>query len=412
MITPETAQRIGEYYRTRQTTDSPNRLLTAFAVLGALLIGLGIILILAHNWDELSRGVKTAVAFLPLLVGQGLCAYVFFKKNTNDIWRESAATFLFIAIGACISLVSQIYHVAGSMDSFLLSWILLGLPLVYLLRSSAAALLYLLGLLAYVGIAGFGPSPGAAPYHFLLLLLPIVPHYRYLLRSDPRGNFTNAHNYLLPFLLLLILGTVTRESYEWILLAYMSLFGIFCLIGRLPSVDFTENGLDGWTVIGGGGTLALFFVASFPDLWEDVAANTTSASAVFAAPEFWVALILFVGAAAWTYRQWGHQIRHPLSWAFVPFALLFAIGLFVPLIAAILTNLLLLSYGVYFLKMGADRKHLGILNFGLSLITLLVVCRFFDTNLSFVLRGALFILLGAGFFAGNYLILKKRKHHA
>ena len=36
-------------------------------------------------------------------------------------------------------------------------------------------------------------------------------------------------------------------------------------------------------------------------------------------------------------------------------------------------------------------------------------CRFFDTNMSFVIRGLLFVAVGVGFFITNYVMLKKQK---
>ncbi|MFT5306512.1 MAG: hypothetical protein ACI89M_002038, partial [Chitinophagales bacterium] len=39
----------------------------------------------------------------------------------------------------------------------------------------------------------------------------------------------------------------------------------------------------------------------------------------------------------------------------------------------------------------------------------LVACRFFDSNLSFVFRGLLFILVGLGFFFVNYWMINRRK---
>lgn len=68
IITPETADRIQDYYDEKKGT-SANRLFIVFGVLGTLLIGLGIISIIAHNWDELSRITKTFFAFLPLIAG-------------------------------------------------------------------------------------------------------------------------------------------------------------------------------------------------------------------------------------------------------------------------------------------------------------------------------------------------------
>ncbi len=108
VITPETADRIQDYYEGKKG-NSTNRLFIVFGVIGALLIGLGIISIIAHNWDELSRITKTFFAFFPLVTGQLLCGYVLFKKPDSTAWRESSAIFLFFAVGACISLISIQY---------------------------------------------------------------------------------------------------------------------------------------------------------------------------------------------------------------------------------------------------------------------------------------------------------------
>jgi hypothetical protein len=75
----------------------------------------------------------------------------------------------------------------------------------------------------------------------------------------------------------------------------------------------------------------------------------------------------------------------------------------------ILTNFFVLAIGILTIREGAKQNHLGILNYGLLIITALVICRFFDTDLSFILRGILFMLVGAGFFAANYWMMKKRK---
>jgi len=75
----------------------------------------------------------------------------------------------------------------------------------------------------------------------------------------------------------------------------------------------------------------------------------------------------------------------------------------------VLINLFVFVIGMLTIKDGAKQDHLGILNSGLLIITALVICRFFDSDLSFVIRGILFISVGAGFFATNYWLLKKRK---
>jgi hypothetical protein len=52
---------------------------------------------------------------------------------------------------------------------------------------------------------------------------------------------------------------------------------------------------------------------------------------------------------------------------------------------------------------------LSLLNYGLLILTALIICRFFDLDMSFVARGLLFVLVGAGFFAANIWMVKKRK---
>src|SRR5690554_5546108 len=145
IISPETAEKIKQFYNSKESS-SANRLLLVFGILGALLVGLGIILVIAHNWDELTRTTKSIFAFLPLLTAQIACAFVLGKKYDNVVWRESATTFLVLALGACISLISQIYHIPGNLSSFLLVWMLLVLPLLYVMQSATAALLYIVGI--------------------------------------------------------------------------------------------------------------------------------------------------------------------------------------------------------------------------------------------------------------------------
>ena len=88
-------------YQAKKKNTAPNRLGLVLSVLGAGLIGLGIMLIIAHNWDNFSRLVKTFLAFIPMIIGQAVCGYTLYRKKENKTWRESSAVFLFFAVGAC-----------------------------------------------------------------------------------------------------------------------------------------------------------------------------------------------------------------------------------------------------------------------------------------------------------------------
>ena len=72
IINGETAQRITEYYKRKQAS-SPNRQLLIFGILGALLVGTGLMFIVANQWEELPLAVQTTCTFLLLLIPQTLC---------------------------------------------------------------------------------------------------------------------------------------------------------------------------------------------------------------------------------------------------------------------------------------------------------------------------------------------------
>src|SRR6187431_2280469 len=68
VITEETAEKIKSYYSHQYPPT--NRLFIVFGILGALLVSMGIVLIIAHNWDILPKVIKLAIGLLPLLAGQ------------------------------------------------------------------------------------------------------------------------------------------------------------------------------------------------------------------------------------------------------------------------------------------------------------------------------------------------------
>ena len=99
-----------------------------------------------------------------------------------------------------------------------------------------------------------------------------------------------------------------------------------------------------------------------------------------------------------------------VEYVFIVFTLAFFIGIKFHF-SSIIINCIIFIIGILTIKRGERKNHLGILNFGLIIITSLVISRFFDTDLSFIIRGLLFVSVGTGFFITNYWMLKKRKEN-
>ena len=78
ILSTDDAERMGEHYRSMKHSSLSSLAVIICSVVGATLIGSGIILLMAHNWEYLWRPVRTFIAFAPLIAGQcwwaGLCS--------------------------------------------------------------------------------------------------------------------------------------------------------------------------------------------------------------------------------------------------------------------------------------------------------------------------------------------------
>lgn len=412
IISHETAAKIQNYYQNKEG-HSPGKLFIIFGGLGAILVGLGIILIIAHNWDELPRATKIFFAFLPLIVGQGFCGLAIIKKPDSIAWRESATSFLFFAVGGSISLVSQIYNISGDLSTFLLTWMLLCLPLIYVMKSSLASILYLVGITFYAVQSGYWSYPISESYFYWPLLLFSFPHYYQLFKRTPKSNFLLFHNFLVPLSVTITLGTIAHTAEDLMFIAYMSLFGLFYLIGNMKFFHLQDTRNNSYRIIGSLGTVSLLLSLCFDWFWERLREKDFQFNEIIFSPEFIACVILSLASIALLFLQRRNKSfidLKPIEVIFILFIIIFIIGLF-SAISVVLINILIFITGILTIRNGAKHKHLGILNYGLLIIMALVLCKFFDSDLSFVIRGILFVSVGIGFFVANYLMLNKRKEH-
>lgn len=410
VISQNTADKISDFYR-KKGEDSTNRLFIIFGILGAILVGLGIIMIIAHNWDELSKTTKTFFAFLPLVVGQLLCLFTLIKKQDSVAWRESSAAFLFFSVSASISLVSQIYNIPGNLSYYLLTWMLLCLPLIYVMNSSITSLLYIVGITFYAGETGYWSQPQSEAYFYWLLLLAVLPHYYLLFKKKHESNFVVFHHWLVPLSIIISLGTVAYKTGSLMYIAYFSLFGLLYLVGNSAIFAQQKTRNNGYKILGTLGSIILLLTLSFDWFWDALRKRDFQFNEVITSPEFFAAVVLSLlagGLLLFQLKSKSIRDMKPVAPVFILFILTFIIGLSSS-IAVVLINFFVFAIGILTIKDGAKKDHLGILNFGLLIITALVICRFFDADLSFVFKGILFVSVGVGFFAANSWMLKKRK---
>jgi len=407
VISQEVSDSIFNYYQKEKTPDQ-SRLMLVFGVIGAILVGLGIILIIAHNWDDFLRPLKTGFALLPLIIGQLACGYTILRKKESPAWREASTSFLFFAIGSCISLISQIYNIPGEMGSFLFLWMILFLPIPFVMKSSVGSLLFLIGSSFYALNIGYWEFPDTPPYWYLFFIAVTLIFYLQLKKQKPESNALVFHNWLIPLSLTICLGSFSIHHEEILFLAYMSMFAIFTQIGNTESLVNQPARNNAFRIIGWLGSVTILLILSFDAVWEDIRREIYQYSELITAPEVYTTLLVSIAAIFLAYRAFAKnklRINEILFFVLLLIYILSSHSSF----AFVLVNLLLFTFGLLTIISGTNQRSLMLMNSGLLIITALIICRFFDTDLSFVIRGVLFLSIGFGFFIANYQLLKKKK---
>ncbi|MCG3150429.1 MAG: hypothetical protein PCFJNLEI_03915 [Verrucomicrobiae bacterium] len=401
VVPADVAERIRAHYGAGGEGGGKRGAILVFSILGGALIGAGLILLLAHNWDEFGRPTRTVLSLLPLLVAQALAAFVIWRKSESGAWREGVGVFWVLAIGASISLVAQTYHISGDLPAFLLTWTLAALPVVYLLNSSTAAMLFWVGATSWAGSL-YWEAPGRGWFWVVAALA--VPHLWAVARVDryrPRVAW-----------LLWTLGVCAAigtgfglDHYRgavWVPV-FTSYFAALYLIGEL----WWGEGRTIWQrplqTIGALGVITLAVILTFEDYWRH-----------WAQRKEWLLLmkspLLVMPAVAVGLWGWAWARRNTVALLFGALPVVTVAGRFVPGgLMVVAMNLYVLGLGVALIGLGVRDRRLGVVNLGLLVVSVLIIARFFDSNMSIVVRALAFIAVGVGFLVTNIVLIKRTR---
>jgi hypothetical protein len=413
IISPETADRL----RLRHPLDpgqhaqAPQRsavwIMVIFGIIGAVLVGGGIILLLAHNWEQMGRPARIVVAFTPLVLSQWLAFWMLWTDRGGLWGREAVGTFVALMAGACIALISQTYHLGGDFAQFMLVWTLLSLPVAYLLRATLPAIWYCSAAAIWVCNIGWW-NKGEALWFWPLLAL-VIPYWWMEVRRNRYG----------PRAVLL----------AWALAGAGSL-GVAVCCERNWDSGTSFLAVSGWYVF--------LFLAGRRWFNEGRSIWRRPLQFIGVIGATIIALILTfkgAGVSSMSYHDTG-QPFHSLAWIAACGWVVPAVALWImsfarrdaaamvvgvlPVLVEIgiasqagggmqaLFNMYVFAAGLALLVAGVRAQRIGTVNGGMAIIAALVMCRFFDTDMSFILRGVVFIILGVAFIVTNFVLLRKK----
>lgn len=378
--------------------------------LGALLIGAGLIAVIGYNWDDFSRPVRLLFAFLPLLGSQIASFRVLQHGDAAAAWvRETVALLQALATGACIAIVSQIYNLGGEWPDFLFWWMLLSLPLVWVLRSAAVAIFYLIAIAVWsLSQIEIGRAWHDSPLLYPLLLLGLLPWWpgwppKQALSVPVRWVMTISAIFGLCAAGVAVCeqsGGISHFKFEaavWLWTLTAAALVLFPLnqaaiadpVRRKPQIVLGSLWLFGYGL-----------ASTFRDVSDDVVKGTSQALTL---PWCWSLLVVLAVFVLLAVRQ--------RRWAVLTVA---SISL-LPLIAFPLERLLSWVFTLHLAAIGLTLILLdfsgrrGAPRFGALLLSVLIILRMADSHFSLLAKGIGFIVVGIAFLAFNLLMSRRRR---
>lgn len=410
----DVAERIRQHYGSA-SEDSIRRLaLTVCSILGAALVGAGIILVLAYNWSELSRPVRTAIALAPLAAAQALALWILATGRKTAGLREGCATFLTLAIAAAIALVAQTYNIPGDSGTFTLTWMLLALPVAYLLDATVPILVYFVGITVW---AGCDSVRDAQLLFYWPLLALALPRLYTEIRRNPFSVPASVMSWVLAICLLVGAGITMVDLLDdlWIVI-YSSLAALLFIGGYMRCREAPAFWQNPFLVIGGAATAVMSLVLTFESPWRHLGYSYWRMNE-HRPLTLWIdtGLVALLAAAAivMLVRLFRTRRRTPILFGLLPavtvagYGLRYLTGGEIP--SMLLFNAYLFTLGLSTLIMGVSRNRIGTVNAGMVIITGLLVARFFDSDFGFLARGLAFIAIGVGFLATNWVLVRRAK---
>ena len=151
----------------RGEKDHHGKLIEIVSIIGAVLVGLGIIVFVASNWQRIPSFFK-----LFLLFGTTFATYFAgwkLEHDTHPMLGSALSLLAALFTGGTIFLTAQIFHVEANVHWLLLLWFIAVAPLSYGLESR---LILILSMFVFGGwMVAYGKSDAAGAFLFYGLTL-------------------------------------------------------------------------------------------------------------------------------------------------------------------------------------------------------------------------------------------------
>ena len=383
-----------------------------FAAVGAIIFGLGIILLFAYNWEAMHRLTKLAIILFAIILAHSLGYYFSSVNSSHKKIGESLHLLGTMLFGAGIWLVAQIYHIDEHFPNALLVWALGALAMAWFLPSLAHTLLAigLLCLWHWFEVFDFHASNQAGVWIIILGLVPLA----WLQRA--RGTLFLSLAMLLFTYVSSYANMVNHDgSIVTVLFALTCSYIVFSHIAAATTFPQSTDAIR-WAGVSVFATL--LFICTFSDIDKLHFKAPLNEISVLSWVYFLIpitAAFTLVGVLFLRYRNSLNNNIDLLEVCIVILAFLTSVISVFKLFALhnvswIIYSLLFLTYSMLLIYRGTQYLRWQSTALGSLLLSAYTFARFMDLFESLLMRGLAFIVIGALLFVvGIYYSRQKKK---
>lgn len=408
LVEKETIDKLKNYYEMKSENEQ-NKLGAVLSIFGSILIGLGILLVLAKNWGYFPRGQKIIITLLPFLLGSGLGMFVI-KKELKGQLKEVAAIFSALGIFIAMMMHAQIYNILYEDWIIFLIIAILVLPLVYLYNSTLTLAMYL----ALITVAMFSADNIGLWAKVGIGIISIGISIPYVLKNYKKDLLSIETIWSNVFLAVAGFAVISSLAQSGVMLRelYITYFILLLTIDAfIYDEDITPLGMRPFAALGAIGLYITLFIFTFNDFWEYADTKEVVGQYIIVLGIFLLIVILLI-----TYLFYKDHFSNKSLIVYILSAMLIVgfriTGLLEKdtyIALPIIFNLFFIILSIRILKQGITLKNIIKINIGLFMTAAIIVARFFDSNISFLLKGVIFIICGIGCILTNVYFINKHK---
>lgn len=393
LISPETAETLIKRYPVAKRS-----MTQTLALLGVILLGIGVILFFAANWQLMPRILKIAVVVFSFTFSYASGYYLRYHKGTYPKVGYALLCLGSLLYGASIWLIAQIFHLQAEESLGFLLWYLGVMPVAFLFRSSFNLFLALLNLIAWF-IAGNYPLGWAH------LVFPLFLACCLLLAAAKKDLFNFALSTVAAYIWFAHLSIRLAADSSVPVMIFLSLLLLSLIIYTLvrqfkDKPFFAAHFLQLLSLLGIFAGFAPFTFHDFMKVFADKVAFEGY-------PYLLAGSLLLVLCFKLKERNLGFDDL-PLV-MLLPCLLPFFPSLGLNSLLLVVLNLLLFLFTLYVMFSGYRSKKPHVFNLSLILFALAVVLKYFDFFFALLPRSIFFMSGGALLLLGSILLEYKRR---